>query len=225
MENNKFNIYGDYLCKLQSGKNIKLERTINHNLNNIQEDLEEALNSDFKSKLVELQEEEKEKFNFLKEHLDDWQKVAEKVKILQLAQKYEEDCKKVEDLETTHNEWKESKDYRTTRYDISNKSYKMFISVYEDSYYQNGKDIPCRWQVNYWVQTNSITNESARTGEIIASVDRKVFTDKDKAYSYIEGRKKFFSKYFKEEYQPLRKEDVVFFESCGRLIKGYSIEV
>lgn len=138
--------------------------------------------------------------------------------IIKMAEKYKEDCKKVEEMVTTNNEWINSKDWRNDEFRISNKTYKMHIRVYEDTKYENKKQIPYKWEVSYWLWP---TFGDAKT---IASIDRKVFFDKEKAYKYIEGRKKYFSRYFKELYQPIRVEDVECFKSCGKLIRNYKIE-
>lgn len=218
MENKKFEAYGDYKCTLKSGREINLERSIYENTENLQEDLNAALNRDYENELANIKEEELKFFEELKLKLYDWQSIAEKVKILEMAKEYDEACKKVEEMETTNNKWVNTKEWRYDNFNISNKSYKMHIRIYENTKNKDGEEIPYRWEVYYWLYTNT---DGAK---LIASIDRKVFTDKEKAYKYVEGRKKYFSNYFEELYQPIRREDKNYFKCNGKLIKHYKLE-
>lgn len=218
MSNVKFAKYGEYKCNLKTGSEISVERSIYGYAESLQEELETVLNSDYTKDLVQLQKDELKVFEELKSKLDDWQKVAEKIKVIQFAQEYNKACERVENLKTTNNEWVNEKEWRHDTFTISNKTYKMYIRIYEDSKYKDGKDIPYKWEVSYYLSLN------AEKGKTIASIDRKSFTDKEKAYKYVEGRKKYFSGYFQELYQPISEEYVEAFKSCGKLIKNYKVE-
>lgn len=217
MANTKFSVY-DYRCSLKTGDEIKVERSIYGYSENLQEELEVVLNSDYEKDLVQLQEKENNIFEDLKNKLDDWQRVAEKIQVIHMAQEYCRECKKVEEMQTTNNEWINKKDRTYDEFDISNKTYKMHIRVYKNTKYKDGKEIPYRWEVSYWIYPNREKSSA------IASIDRKIFTDEEKAYKYVEGRKKYFSNYFKELYQPIKKDYVDCFYSCGKLIKNYTVE-
>lgn len=214
----KFEIFGDYKCTLKSGEEISLNRIISARPDNLQEELEKALDSDYENELIKLQEEEMKTFKRLRSGLDEWQEIAEKVMIAKMANEYTNKCEEVKKLETTNNQWITSKDWKNNLFNISNKTYKMYARIHEDTYYNAGVEIPIRWDVSYWLSLN------CKHEEVISSIGRKSFKDKDAAYKYVEGRKKYFSKYFKELYQPIPIEYASRFKCCGKLIEGYKIE-
>lgn len=217
----KFNIYGSYGCDLKSGKSIILKREISANEENLQTELEEALNDSSKNKtLIELQNKELIIFENLKEKLNEWQEIAEKISIIKISEEYEQCCDKLEKLETTNNKWVNTQNCRNNDFLISNKTYRMTIRVYEDTKYKDGKEMPYKWEVSYWLSTN---NQNGRS-KIIASINRKVFNDKEEVYKYVEGRKKYFSKYFKELYQPIKEGDELYFKVYGKLLRNYVVE-
>lgn len=216
MENKKFNNYGDYESKLVSGKGVQIKRTLYANDENLQDELTNVLNSDYEKDLVNLQEQEQLIYEDLKKQLDNWQVIAEKIQVLQMAQQYNKDCEEVEKMQTTNNEYTEEKDGSYINYTISNKSYRFLIRLYEYTKYTNGEMLPIKWEVSYYLRTN-------RGNKLIASVE-KTFKEKEKALKYIEGRKKHYKKYFIELYQPIRNEDIEQFKSCGKLIKHYRVE-
>lgn len=216
MKNEKFTTYGEYDCQLKSGHDIKLNRVLYAKANNLQNELTYILDSDYDKDLIGLQEQEQAVFKELKEKLNDWQVIAEKIALIQLAQQYTKDCKEVEEMHTTNNKYIESKDGNSVDCRISNKSYSFMIRIYEYTTYIGGKSTPIKWEVSYYFKTQ-------RGNKLIGRVE-KTFKEKDKALKYIDGRKKYFAKYFKELYQPLRSEDIEQFKSCGRLIKHYRVE-
>lgn len=216
--NKKFEVFGSYRCSLNSGSEISLNRSISANFENLQEELERALNSDYKTELAKLQDEETKKFEKLKNELDEWQQIAEKIMIIKMADEYTNKCEEIKNLKTTDNRWINSKESRYDNFNISNKTYEMHIRIYEDTYYNAGLNTPIRWDVSYWLSLN------CKDTETISNIRNKSFSDKDVAYKYVEGRKKYFAKYFKELYQPVPIEYVNRFKCCGKLIEGYKVE-
>lgn len=214
----KFEVYGDYKCSLDSGSEISLNRKISANLENLQDELEKALNSDYKTELAKLQEEEINKFEKLKSELDGWQEIAEKVMIAKMANEYTNKCEEIKNLKTTNNQWINSTHWKNNEFNISNKTYEMHIRVYEQTLYKDRVEIPFKWNISYWLSLNCKDNKT------ISDVRNKSFTDKDVAYKYVEGRKKYFAKYFKELCQPIPIKYANHFKCCGKLIDGYKLE-
>lgn len=221
MTNKNFYVYGGYRNILETGRKIIIEREISPNSDNLQEEIEMVLSEceEVREKTKkELMDAENVIYNELLKKLDEWQEVAEKLTILKLAKDYEENCERMDNRNTTQNKWIESKHYDTIYFEISNNVYNFNIRVYESTTYKDGKDIPEEWWVSYTLCYN------IGKSKIITRLDRKKFKNKDKAYQYIEGRKKHFSKYFTEMFPPIPKEDAHNFMCNGKLLKGYIIQ-
>ncbi len=121
----------------------------------------------------------------------------------------------------TSNEWKRGDGYDKCE-EISNRVYKMWVSIYESTEYNRhtGQSEPVAWYVSWNVRTNNPGVHSSH----IAGQDRKKFTDKSAAMKYIEGRKKAYSHLFTEISPPIPQQYASQFEVNGLLLPGYTVE-
>ena len=124
------------------------------------------------------------------------------------------DCNEVSEMKTTNNEWIVD-DRKTTSFGwlISNKSYKMNITIDLEKEIVDGEQKIKSYNVSYTLITNTSVFKQPKT---VAQVIKKKFPTAKKCIKYIEGRKKHFRRYFSELYQPIFEEDVDQFMSCGR---------
>ena len=104
---------------------------------------------------------------------------------------------------------------------ISNKTYEMSIFIYTD---RNYKDNSINYyEVSYSIYTRNIYNLNQKFGNNVKNINRKHFKDEKEMNKYIEGRKKYYSKYFEELYNPIFENDVDYFKYNGILLKPYTI--
>ena len=214
----KYIVDGHYSDKLESGFEVSFERSVYECCENLQDEINEALSKDIQVEKQKLENMEKEIYNAIVEKLKDWEEVAKKIIPYKRAEQYLNDCKLIKGKETTNNEWEVERGCINERHHISNKSYSMDIDIYERTKYVDGKRVPCEWEVSYRLYADGIKKYK------IADITSKKFKDKEKAYKYVDGRKKYYSRYFKELYQPIMEEYINCYLSCGKLIKGYKVE-
>ena len=166
-------------------------------------------------------EEENLIYNKILDSVDLWYEKACKAYLYKKALRYYEICEQIEKLETTNNEWIIEKDNYTTQYKISNKTYEMSIFIYTD---RNYKDNSINYyEVSYSIDTRNIYNLNQTVGNNVKNINRKRFKDEKEMNKYIEGRKKYYSKYFEELYNPIFENDVNYFKYNGILLKPYTI--
>ena len=166
-------------------------------------------------------EEENLAYNKILDSVDLWYEKACKTYLYKKALMYYEICEQIKRLETTNNEWIIEKDNYTTQYKISNKTYEMSIFIYTD---RNYKDNSINYyEVSYSIYTRNIYNLNQTVGDNVKNINRKRFKDEKEMNKYIEGRKKYYSKYFEELYNPIFENDVNYFKYNGILLKPYTI--
>ena len=166
-------------------------------------------------------EEENLIYNKILDLVDLWYEKACKTYLYKKALMYYEICEQIKRLETTNNEWIIEKDNYTTQYKISNKTYEMSIFIYTD---RNYKDNSINYyEVSYSIYTRNIYNLNQTVGDNVKNINRKRFKDEKEMNKYIEGRKKYYSKYFEELYNPIFENDVDYFKYNGILLKPYTI--
>ena len=166
-------------------------------------------------------EEENLIYNKILDSVDLWYEKACKTYLYKKALMYYEICEQIKRLETTNNEWIIEKDNYTTQYKISNKTYEMSIFIYTD---RNYKDNSINYyEVSYSIYTRNIYNLNQTFGNTVKDINRKRFKDEKEMNKYIEGRKKYYSKYFEELYNPIFENDVDYFKYNGILLKPYTI--
>ena len=166
-------------------------------------------------------EEENLIYNKILDSVDLWYEKACKTYLYKKALMYYEICEQIKKLETTNNEWIIEKDNYTTQYKISNKTYEMSIFIYTD---RNYKDNSINYyEVSYSIYTRNIYNLNQKFGNDVKDINRKHFKDEKEMNKYIEGRKKYYSKYFEELYNPIFENDVNYFKYNGILLKPYNI--
>ena len=170
--------------------------------------------------MVELREAaiagEKKIFVQLKEIAEIWEQKAALTLLIDRAISY----KQVPQAEHTSNQWQQS-DYSDTEI-ISNRVYKMSVSLHEDDHYDKaaGQFVPDAWYVTWSVSLNTPDRYSTRK---IAGQDRKRFTDKDAALKYIAGRKKAYSHLFTEITPAIPEQYADRFSKNGLLLPGYVV--
>ena len=166
-------------------------------------------------------EEENLIYNKILDSVDLWYEKACKTYLYKKALRYYEICEQIEKLETTNNEWIIEKDNYMTKYKISNKTYEMSIFIYTDRNYEDNSIN--YYEVSYSIYTRNIYNLNQKFGNTVKDINRKRFKDEKEMNKYIEGRKKYYSKYFEELYNPIFENDVNYFKYNGILLKPYTI--
>lgn len=156
-------------------------------------------------------------FDEMKKAMRQWERQGALTALLKRAIEY------LETPEPSHssNQWKHITSYHD-RDEISNRVYKMSVSVYEETVYnrQTERSEPVAWYVTWDLRTNNPGSHTSR----IAGQDRKKFTDKDAAMKYIEGRKKAYAGLFTEISPPIPLQYASTFEVNGLLLPGYTVE-
>ena len=203
---------------LQEGEKLRLEHEVFYHSND--KILLPLVNTSFED-LVELREAaiagEKKVFEQLKEIAEVWEQKAALTLLIDRAISY----KQVPQAGHTSNQWQRS-DYSDTEH-ISNRVYKMSVSLHEDDHYDKavGQLVPDAWYVTWNVSLNTPDRYSTRK---IAGQDRKRFTDKDAALKYIDGRKKAYTHLFTEISPPIPERYADRFSKNGLLLPGYVVE-
>ena len=107
---------------------------------------------------------------------------------------------------------------------LSNK-YKIFhvndINIQYPAYFAD--IISGKRKVSYSIYTRNIYNLNQKFGNDVKDTNRKRFKDEKEMNKYIEGRKKYYSKYFEELYNHIFENDVNYFKYNGILLKPYTI--
>ena len=206
----KFNFFDKNILK--SGKEFKIDVLAYCSSNELQEELTNVLNSDFEKNKDVYKAIEKDLYSKAIALTKRWEDISKKLLVFEMAESYLEACRTVENLQTTNNEWIQTKDSNTEiAWKISNKTFIASI----DCYFYDFK-IPC-YKVNYYLSINGINNQT------LTSISKN-FKNRDDALKYIEGRKSFLGKkYFVSLWQPVPLEYKHYFLSCDKLINGYSI--
>lgn len=211
LSRDKYEIYGRYNTHFKSGESIRLDLAVATNNAEIRVLLEELVSdsSDIIDNTLEtLSALEEREFNNIQTKTDNLLELMATVQLYKKATNYNNKCKEVENLPTTNNEWVLEHQNSTSTWNISNKVYSFSI-VTKECDYSN-----LYWKVSYFLLAGSKT---------ISYVDTK-FKTKEEAEKYVEGRKKYHSKYFKELYPTVPREYFEYFSIYGILLKPYKLE-
>ena len=217
----------EYCCEHVNGDKLDIDIDISRNIDftSFDEILKNTIiktNKDFIMTMFKQNTaEESLAYNKILDSVDSWYEKACKAYLYKKALRYYEICEQIEKLETTNNEWIIEKDNYMTKYKISNKTYEMSIFIYTD---RNYKDNSINYyEVSYSIYTRNIYNLNQKFGNTVKDINKKRFKDEKEMNKYIEGRKKYYSKYFEELYNPIFENDVDYFKYNGILLKPYTI--
>ena len=215
----------EYCCEHVNGDKLDIDISINIDFTSFNEVLKNIVIENNKNFIMTMlkqnTEEENLIYNKILDSVDLWYEKACKTYLYKKALMYYEICEQIKRLETTNNEWIIEKDNYTTQYKISNKTYEMSIFIYTD---RNYKDNSINYyEVSYSIYTRNIYNLNQKFGNNVKDINRKRFKDEKEMNKYIEGRKKYYSKYFEELYNPIFENDVDYFKYNGILLKPYTI--
>lgn len=211
MKDNMYNVYKTNLY--ETGYNLKLDTSLFLAINNqnVISKIEQILSDgNVEDKLLTLQKKEKEAFDRVSQSCDEWTSVAKEVALVKAAKEYLD----APEATNTNNCWIYEKVFCTEYQSISNYVYQMFFTIDENTV--------LKYCIVSW--SFCLNSQSEFKNVMIAGQSRKKYTDKDKAYAYVEGRKKAYSKYFTEEYPPIPKKYAEHFKKNGVLLPGYTIE-
>lgn len=220
MKDNMYNVYKTNIY--ESGYNLKLDTSLFLAINNqnVISKIEQILSDgNVEDKLLTLQKKEKEAFDRVSQSCDEWTSIAKEVALVKAAKEYLD----APEATNTNNCWIYEKNVDTEYQSISNYVYQMFFTIQENTVWNvvSKKSEPDYWTVSWSFCLNS---QSEFKNVMIAGQNRKKYTDKDKAYTYVKGRKKAYSKYFTEAYPPIPKKYAEHFKKNGVLLPGYTIE-
>ena len=215
----------EYCCEHVNGDKLDIDIDIKIDFTSFDEVLKNIVIENNKNFIMTMlkqnTEEENLAYNKILDSVDLWYEKACKTYLYKKALMYYEICEQIKRLETTNNEWIIEKDNYTTQYKISNKTYEMSIFIYTD---RNYKDNSINYyEVSYSIYTRNIYNLNQTFGNTVKDINRKRFKDEKEMNKYIEGRKKYYSKYFEELYNPIFENDVDYFKYNGILLKPYTI--
>lgn len=179
-----------------------------------------ALGKDELVRLLEASQKEEENIvkDFLIPAFKEWEKVGAK------TQAYKEalEVHKVGEINHTNNQWKNRTKYNHAE-EISNRVYLMSVDVFEDTKWdrENKQSIPVAWYVTWAVVINTPI-KGLRF--VIDGQNSKRYTDKEKAFKYIEGRKKKYAHLFTEVSPKIPLQYANRFTLNGMLLPGYELE-
>ena len=215
----------EYCCEHVNGDKLDIEIDIKIDFTSFDKILKNIVIENNKNFIMTMlkqnTEEENLAYNKILDSVDLWYEKACKTYLYKKALMYYEICEQIKRLETTNNEWIIEKDNYMTKYKISNKTYEMSIFIYTD---RNYKDNSINYyEVSYSIYTRNIYNLNQTVGDNVKNINRKRFKDEKEMNKYIEGRKKYYSKYFEELYNPIFENDVNYFKYNGILLKPYTI--
>ena len=215
----------EYCCEHVNGDKLNIDIDIKIDFTSFDKILKNIVIENNKNFIMTMlkqnTEEENLIYNKILDSVDLWYEKACKTYLYKKALMYYEICEQIKRLETTNNEWIIEKDNYTTQYKISNKTYEMSIFIYTD---RNYKDNSINYyEVSYSIYTRNIYNLNQTVGNNVKNINRKHFKDEKEMNKYIEGRKKYYSKYFEELYNPIFENDVDYFKYNGILLKPYTI--
>ena len=217
-ENKDFYRANDYGSRIKPGQELKIERSIYPERDNIDLSLLIAL----PLKQLEMMREKSTEaeqgiFEGLCETAKKWDAQAAQTILFDLAIEYA----KTPETEHTANRWVKSE------YDYMNRSnmvYEMSHRVYEDTKYDRelGKSVPVAWYLTWSVYTNE--PGSRYRGMKIAGQDRKRFTNTADMEKYLAGRIKAYDHLFTEISPPIPPEYADRFRVNGQLLPGYTAQ-
>ena len=210
----------DYGDRLEPGVELKIEHTVVEGYADNTLDLSPiiGLGSDDLTKARDKSvEAEQAIFEKIRASVREWERQAAVTKTYNRALEY----LNTPASEHTSNQWVREKHH--DRDTISNKVYRMSVSVWEDAKYDRatGQSVPVAWYVTWDVSTNAPTRGY---NVEIAGQNRKRYTDKAAAQKYIEGRKKAFAHLFTEISPPVPSEYARPFMVNGVLLPSYTIQ-
>jgi len=224
-DDERFSVY-DYGCGINHGREIKLNCSIYPKTDKNTEDIKYLISKNKIDKVLNQREidiilknrinEEQKIYEKLRYSLNEWAAAAEQTKIAKMAIEYLNAPK----VKHTNNKWQTGQ--YNNYFEISNAVYKMTYDIYEDTKYnrKTEESEPVAWYVTWNLYTNSpLSNRNTS----LAGQYRKRYTDKNKAYQYIEGRKKAYEHLFKEEYPEIPKQYANIFKVNGVLLPQYKV--
>lgn len=156
MKQEAFHVYshGD---ELESGRSLKVERSIFPNGFTLKQELRILLQNYTKEELEVLRKEYKEKESFIFEKVklqaEEWTGIAKQVEKLNLVLEF----LNTPEPEHSNNEWKIEIDGCFVIHSISNKTYCMWFRMNEITKWREGKEIPIAWKVTWSLITNATT--------------------------------------------------------------------
>lgn len=210
----------DYGDRLEPGVELKIEHTVVEGYDDNTLDLTPIIglgSDDLTTARDKSVETEQAIFEKIRASIREWERQAAVTKTYNRALEY----LNTPASEHTSNQWIHE-DYHD-RDTISNKVYRMSVSVWEDTKYDRatGQSIPVAWYVTWDVRTNAPTRGY---NVEIAGQNRKRYTDKAAAQKYIEGRKRAFAHHFTEISPPIPSEYARPFMVNGVLLPGYTVQ-
>lgn len=150
-----------------------------------------------------------------------WERQAAVTQAIHRAQEYQ----KTPEILHTENQWRKNP-RNSDMEEISNRVYKMYDRVYEDTAwsYEKKQLVPVAWEVTWGVFVQSPKRPGYASGVKIAGQENKKFTEETAAMKYLEGRKKAYAHLFTEISPPVPEEYADMFRVNGMLLPGYRIE-
>lgn len=150
--------------------------------------------------------------------------IKNEIGFIETVKKYNEENEKIVEAvkalrkKNTINKWIVPEDFGTKCERIENETYSFWISYEPDKSWLSQKS---RFRIRYSLLPSSVLPKS----DTITSIDKFV-DDEETALKYIEGRKKAFEKFFKEDRPPMLKEYSRLIQTYGLSVpfKGYRIE-
>lgn len=218
MKQEAFHVYshGD---ELESGRSLKVERSIFPNGFTLKQELRILLQNYTKEELEVLRKEYKEKESFIFEKVklqaEEWTGIAKQVEQLNLVLEF----LNTSEPEHSNNEWKIEIDGCFVIHSISNKTYCMWFRMNEITKWREGKEIPIAWKVTWSLITNTTTKRVIQ----IAGQTGKKFTEKEQCEKYIEGRKRAYKEFFEELQPAVVPACAAAFTVNGLLLPGYRV--
>lgn len=221
-----FNVYS-YNSKFKSGEKLRVEREIRlkQNDESAMEDMKNiiALGSNKLDELQELlQQQEKEAKEAISKAMDVWEDIAKQIALINACQTYIKTNNELV-IKTTNNQWVQNESFcDQIAESISNDVYSMYVRVYEKTTYDRVQkmSVPVAWHVSWYFY---VTSPIGKGNELVTKQERKVYTDKEKAIKYIEGRKKAYSQYFTEQRPAIPQNYKSLFMCEGSLLEGFTV--
>ena len=215
--NEKFAVYDykDEITRSERYSKLFIERVVYPEEENLTEETTSLISKgkDELNRMLDiLKQQEEIRFQLCKNAADDWVKAAKEISIIQLALGY---LNKSE-VKHTNNTWVRKKFSWGYIENISNRVYRMWVRFND---FSHGEDSDYRVAWYFGVKH---PQEDATV--VIAEQTNKKYMDKEKAFKYIEGRKKAYSKYFTEVNPVVPKDYAEYFKVNGVLLPNYVVE-
>ena len=217
--NEKFTVYDykDGITRSECCSKLFIERVVYPEEENLTEETTSLISKgkDELNRMLDiLKQQEEIRFQLCKDAVDDWVKVAKEISIVQLALGYLN--KSESEVKHTNNTWVRNEYCWGYIEIISNRVYKMWIKFHDLSYGGNN-EYRVSWHFGVKHPQEDVT-------VVIKNQTDKKYTDKEKAFKYIEGRKKAYSKYFTEVNPVVPKDYAEYFKVNGVLLPDYVVE-